>query len=41
MTNISCKVNDDSASVESWLRLQNNTVGTWLTAGGYHTAFLG
>ena len=33
--------NLDPASVAAYLQEQNNTVGTWLTAAGYHTAYMG
>lgn len=33
--------NLDVASIANWLKVQNNTVGTWLTAAGYHTSFTG
>lgn len=33
--------NLDSKSVKSFREIQNNTIGTWLTQAGYHTAFIG
>jgi N-acetylglucosamine-6-sulfatase len=33
--------NLDSASIQAWKAIQNNTLGTWLTHTGYHTAYLG
>ena len=33
--------NSDKASQAAYLPLANDTVGTWLTAAGYHTAFEG
>lgn len=32
--------NADKASVQAWLKEENNTFGAWLSAAGYHTAFL-
>eukprot|EP01079_Euglenida_sp_SAG-EU17-18_P010935 gene10935-1986_t len=29
------------ASVAAWSKIQNDTVGTWMTKAGYYTAFLG
>lgn len=39
--NVGYKVNDEPASIAAWAKQENNTVGTWLTAAGYHTAFHG
>ena len=39
--NVGYYANEDPASVANYLAVANNTVGTWLTAGGYHTAFIG
>lgn len=33
--------NSDAPSTEKYKRIHNNSVGTWLTAAGYHTAFVG
>lgn len=33
--------NNDKASRKRYLQEQNNSIGTWLTSRGYHTAFLG
>jgi len=33
--------NSDAASYNAYLPIANDTVGTWLTAAGYHTAFAG
>lgn len=33
--------NSDKPSVNNYLAVQNNSVGAWLTAAGYHTAFIG
>lgn len=33
--------NLDKDSIESFKKIQNNTVGTWLTGAGYYTAFIG
>jgi hypothetical protein len=33
--------NIDGPSEEAYLKVANNTVGTWLTSAGYHTAFVG
>ena len=33
--------NKDKQSRTRYLQEQNNSVGTWLTTEGYHTAFLG
>ena len=35
------KFNGDMASITNYLQQANQTLGTWLTAAGYHTAFLG
>ena len=39
--NVGYYANEDPASVANYLKVANNTVGTWLTAAGYHTAFIG
>jgi len=39
--NVGYYANDDPPSVANFLAVVNNTVGTWLTAAGYHTAFVG
>ena len=33
--------NARAASVAAWAEQQDETIGTWLTRAGYHTAFLG
>ena len=33
--------NNDKASYQHYLAEQNNSVGTWVTAAGYETSFLG
>lgn len=33
--------NLDRRSLRAYRKIQNNTVGTWLTSAGYHTAFIG
>ena len=33
--------NQDKMSKQKYLKIQNNTIGSWLTSAGYHTAFLG
>ena len=33
--------NIDSSSISSWLAIQNNSVGTWVTHAGYRTQYLG
>ena len=33
--------NDDLKSIAAWKLQQGNTIGTWLTTAGYHTAYLG
>jgi hypothetical protein len=33
--------NVDEKSYSAWLKQCNNTIGSWLSAEGYHTAFLG
>ena len=33
--------NGAKASVAHWAKLQNHTIGSWFTAAGYYTAFLG
>ena len=33
--------NSDQRSENHYRALQNNSIGTWLTAAGYHTAFIG
>jgi hypothetical protein len=33
--------NGDKPSENNYRAVQNNSVGTWLTAAGYHTAFIG
>ena len=39
--NVGYLYNDDPASVAAWKAQENNTLGTWLTAAGYHTAYIG
>jgi len=39
--NVGYYANEDPASVANYKAVQNNSVGTWLTAAGYHTAFIG
>lgn len=39
--NVGYLANADPASVAAWKLQENNTIGTWLTAAGYHTAYLG
>jgi len=33
--------NLDAPSIAAWRNIQNNTIGTWLTRAGYHTAYFG
>lgn len=33
--------NSDTRSEANYLLEQNNSIGTWMTAAGYHTAFIG
>jgi len=33
--------NSDAPSAAAYLEIHNNSVGTWLTAAGYHTSFIG
>lgn len=33
--------NSDKQSQKEYMPIRNNTVGTWLTAAGYHTSFVG
>jgi len=35
------RTNLDAPSIAAWKRIQNNSVGAWLTKAGYHTAYLG
>ena len=39
--NVGYYANEDPASVANYLAVANNSLGTWLTAAGYHTAFVG
>lgn len=39
--NVGYKANNDPASELAWLLQEGNTVGTWLTAAGYYTAYFG
>ena len=39
--NVGYYANEDPASVQNYVKVANNTVGTWLTAAGYHSAFIG
>ena len=39
--NVKYYANDDPPSIANYLAVANNSVGTWLTAAGYHTAFIG
>jgi arylsulfatase A-like enzyme len=34
-------INDGTASIAAWTRAENNTLGTWLSAAGYYTSYLG
>jgi hypothetical protein len=34
-------INDGAESIAAWTRAENNTLGTWLSAAGYYTSFLG
>ena len=38
--NVKYYANEDPPSVANYLAIANNSVGTWLTAAGYHTAFI-
>ena len=35
--NVGYFANDDPPSIANYLNVANNSVGTWLTAAGYHT----
>jgi N-acetylglucosamine-6-sulfatase len=39
--NVGYVCNGDKPSENNYRAVQNNSVGTWLTAAGYHTAFIG
>ncbi len=39
--NVGYYANDDPPSIANYLAVANNSVGTWLTAAGFHTAFIG
>ena len=39
--NVQYFANEDPPSVANYLAEANNSVGTWITAAGYHTAFIG
>jgi arylsulfatase A-like enzyme len=39
--NVGYYANEDPTSIANYLAIQNNSVGTWLTAAGYHSAFIG
>lgn len=39
--NVRYWANDDPPSIANYLAVANNSVGTWLTGAGYHTAFIG
>jgi arylsulfatase A-like enzyme len=39
--NVGYKANLDQPSVSAYAKVANNTIGTWFTAAGYHTAYLG
>lgn len=34
-------MNDGNTSIAAWTKAENNTVGTWLSAAGYYTMYLG
>ena len=36
--NVGYKANLDQPSVKAYAKVANNTIGTWFTAAGYHTA---
>jgi len=39
--NVGYYANDDPPSIANYMQVANNSLGTWLTAAGYHTAFIG
>ena len=39
--NTKYQFNGEPRSMAAWAKEQDNTVGTWLTARGYHTSFFG
>ena len=39
--NVGYVANTAAASREAWAKLQDDTIGTWMTKAGYYTAFLG
>jgi N-acetylglucosamine-6-sulfatase len=34
-------INDSKDSIAAWTSAENNTIGTWLSAAGYYTSYLG
>jgi N-acetylglucosamine-6-sulfatase len=39
--NVGYRINGGAQSIAAWTAAENNTLGTWLTARGYHTSYLG
>ena len=39
--NVGYVINDGAESIAAWTLAENNTLGTWLSAAGYYTSFLG